>query len=95
MGFLNQVQDPRFGTLLFRHVGRNWPEAFTEEERKRWISHAANRTLNPPGDGKMTWKFFYRSIEEKLESVDTTPREKQLLAELKEYGTALEAKIFG
>ena len=43
----------------------------------------------------MTWKFFYRRIEEKLESVDTTPREKQLLAELKAYGTALEAKIFG
>lgn len=95
MSFLNRVQDPRFGNLLFRHVGRNWPEAFTEEERTRWMSHCANRTLNPPGDGKMTWKFFYRSIEEKLESIDVTPQEKLILAELKEYGMALEAKIFG
>ncbi|OQA39910.1 MAG: Exodeoxyribonuclease I [Spirochaetes bacterium ADurb.Bin315] len=95
MSFLNRVQDPRFGNLLFRHVGRNWPDAFTEEEYTRWMSHCANRTLNPPGDGKMTWKFFYRSIEEKLESIDVTPQEKQILAELKEYGIALEAKIFG
>jgi len=95
MSFLNRVQDPRFCNLLFRHVGRNWPDAFTEEEYTRWMSHCANRTLNPPGDGKMTWKFFYRSIEEKLESIDVTPQEKQILAELKEYGIALEAKIFG
>ncbi|NLZ76807.1 MAG: exodeoxyribonuclease I [Spirochaetales bacterium] len=95
MGFLNRVGDPRFGPLLFRYVGRNWPEAFTEEEQRRWTGHSANRTLNPPGDGKMTWKFFYRSIEEKLESADTTPREKRILADLKEYGTTLEAKIFG
>lgn len=95
MSFLNQVQDSRFSTLLFRQVGRNWPEAFTEEESKRWLNHCANRTLNPPGEGKMTWKFFNRSIDEKLESMDTTPQEKQVLAALKEYGASLEAKLFG
>lgn len=95
MSFSAKVHDSRFGGLLFRHIGRNWPEVFNAEDIARWRSHCANRTLNPPGDGKMNWKYFYRSIDEKLESVETTPQEKQVLASLKEYGKALEQRIFG
>ncbi|MDD3058412.1 MAG: exodeoxyribonuclease I, partial [Sphaerochaeta sp.] len=87
-------EDTRIPTMLFRHVGRNWSEVFTEEQRRKWRSYCANRTLNPPGQVKMNWTFFNRKIEEKLASTDVSAEEKRVLADLKAYSQELEKRIF-
>jgi len=87
-------EDTRIPTMLFRHVGRNWSEVFTEEQRRKWRSYCANRTLNPPGQVKMNWTFFNRKIEEKLASTDVSAEEKRVLADLKAYSQELEQRIF-
>jgi exodeoxyribonuclease-1 len=88
-------EDNRVAPLLFRHVARNWSEVLTDEQKRKWRSFCANRTLNPPGSIKMNWNFFKRKIEEKLASTETSAEEKRVLADLKAYGEELETKIFG
>ncbi len=87
-------EDTRIPTMLFRHVARNWQEALTEEQLRKWRSFCAERTLNPPGTIKMNWNFFKRKIEERLASTETLAQEKLVLADLKTYAEDLEKRIF-
>ena len=87
-------EDRRVADLLFRHVGRNWPEALDGEQMARWKSFCANRLLNPPGTTKMNLAFYTRKIAERLQSVETEASEKKILAELKSYGEELEKRVF-
>ncbi len=87
-------EDRRVKDLLFRQVGRNWPEVLDGEQQLRWKSFCANRLLNPPGAIKMNLAFYTRKIEERLQSVETEAGEKKILSALKEYGSDLEARIF-
>lgn len=88
-------EDNRIPTMLFRHVARNWSEALNEEQKRKWRSFCASRTLNPPGAIKMNWNFFNRKIEEKMASTEISAEEKRVLADLKQYGQELEKRIFG
>ena len=87
-------EDKRVKDLLFRQVGRNWPEVLDSAQAARWKSFCANRLLNPPGSIKMNLSFYTRKIEERLESVETEAGEKKILADLKVYGEELEKRIF-
>lgn len=88
-------EDGRVAPLLFRHVARNWSEVLNDEQKRKWRSFCANRTLNPPGTIKMNWNFFKRKIDEKLASTEISAEEKRVLADLKAYGEELEKRIFG
>ncbi len=89
-----QFEDQRCPQMLWRHVCRNWPEVLTDDEARKWRSFAANRLLNPPGEAPVNLAFFKRKVAEKLESTDTTPKEKIVLSQLKAYGDELVQKLF-
>ena len=86
-------EDDKYHKLLWRQVARNWPEALPEKDRESWRNFCALRLINPPVEGTPTYELYMRSVEEKLESVDTDYRQKEILLKLREYGEELFAKV--
>jgi len=89
-----KFQDKRVFEMLFRHIGRNYPEVLTEEQQRQWKSFCANRILNPPGNIMINWDFFNRKITERMESNETEPKQKLILSKLKDYKDKLALRIF-
>lgn len=89
-----RFDDPRAPEMVWRYVCRSWPETLDEQQKARWKSFAANRILNPPGDIMVTWQFYTRKINEKLQSSDTPAQEKPVLIALKEWGEHIEREVF-
>ena len=85
--------DDKYHKLLWRQVGRNWPEALSEKDRESWKNFCALRLINPPVEGTPTYELYMRNVEEKLESTDTDYRDKEILLRLKEYGEELFDKV--
>ena len=86
-------EDDKYHKLLWRQVGRNWPEALPEKDRESWRNFCALRLINPPVEGTPTYELYMRSIEEKLESVDTDYNAKRILLSLRDYGKELFDKV--
>lgn len=77
-----EFHDLRAHEMLWRYLCRNWPEELQGERLNKWRSFCANRLLNPPGDTIVTLSFFSRTIEEKLQSKETAPEQKEVLTSL-------------
>ena len=86
-------EDDKYHKLLWRQVARNWPEVLSEKDRTSWKNFCALRLINPPVEGTPTYELYMRSVSEKLESVDTDYRDKEILLKLKEYGEELFANV--
>ena len=85
--------DDKYHKLLWRQVARNWPEVLPEKEKKNWKNFCALRLINPPVEGTPTYELYMRSVNEKLESVETDYHDKEILLKLKEYGEELFDKV--
>lgn len=85
--------DPRAYEMLWRYLCRNWPESLDDEQRARWKSFCAQRLLDPPGNTIVNLQFFARKVTERMESKDTAPKEKQVMANLEQWGRALCERI--
>ena len=86
-------EDDKYHKLLWRQVARNWPEVLSEKDKESWKNFCALRLINPPVEGAPTYELYMRSVQEKLESVDTDYKEKEILLRLKEYGEELFDKV--
>ncbi|MFA6934976.1 MAG: exodeoxyribonuclease I [Sphaerochaetaceae bacterium] len=90
-----QFSDYRCDPMLFRHIGRNYPQLLDQKGLEQWMSFCASRLLCPPGNIVNSLAFYERKVEEKLQSNDITPKEKVILEQLSQYGQALKEKVFG
>lgn len=78
--------------MLFRQVARNWPEVLTEKEKQMWKNFCAARLLQPLGKNP-SLDSYQRTVNELLESVDTTGKEKLVLIALREYANNLSDRM--
>ena len=68
-------------------------QPLSEKDRESWRNFCALRLLNPPADKALTYELYMRTIEEKLNSLDTNAKEKMILLRLREYGEELYDRI--
>ena len=80
-----RFEDPRCQQMLWRHVCRNYPRVLDDAEMARWKSFASTRLLCPPGNPINDINFVSRKIEERLADTSLNPKQKEVMAELKEY----------
>lgn len=83
-------EDPRCPQMLWRHVCRSYPTLLDAENLKKWKSFASTRLLCPPGNEINDVNFVERKLDEKLADTNIVPRDKQVLAKLKEYIVSLK-----
>ncbi len=86
-------EDDKYHKLLWRQVARNWPEALPEKDRESWRNFCALRLINPPVEGTPSYELYMRVLREKIESVDTDYRQKEILLKLEAYGRELHDKV--
>ena len=92
--FKNLIFDqPKYHELLFRQVGRNWPQFLTDEQKALWKNFCSSRLLQPLSTG-IDYFTYMRNIEEKLNSKSVTGKEKLILLALKQYGEAIYSYAF-
>ena len=89
-----QFEDPRVPEMLRRFRGRNFPETFSEEEKKRWISFCAGRILMPPAEGDTSdFGEFDKRLETYKKSNQLSACEKIVIKSLCEYRDYLKKEI--
>ncbi len=88
-----RFEDKRVSEMLWRYTCRNYPEALSTEERRKWHNFCASRLLFPPGDVMTSYQFYTRKIKEKVASKETTGQGKLVLKALEEYGEELHRKV--
>lgn len=85
--------DEKYHKLLWRYVARNYPKSLSSEDLVRWKNFCASRLLNPPVQEALSMDKYMRTVEELLNSLETTPQQKKILVQLKEYGEMLESRV--
>jgi exodeoxyribonuclease-1 len=88
-----RLHDSRGQEMLWRYLARNFPEALSEDDRRRWKSFCASRLLTPEPPGAMDIGTYMRDVRNRLSRVDTPARDKVVLKRLLEYGEYLEKTI--
>ncbi len=83
-------EDSRCPQMLWRHVCRSYPTLLDEENLKKWKSFASTRLLCPLGNEINDINFVERKIVEKLKDTSLSPRDKQVLAQLRDYIISLK-----
>ncbi len=83
-------EDSRCPQLLWRHVCRSYPTLLDEENLKKWKSFASTRLLCPLGNEINDINFVERKIVEKLNDTSLSPKDKQVLVQLKDYIISLK-----
>ncbi len=79
--------DERLPELLLRYKAKNYPDSLSEEEKKIWQKHVAERLENGAG-GSPSLKAYFESIR-KFISTHQDKESQFLLEELKLYGESL------
>lgn len=83
-------EDPRCSQMLWRHICRNYPLTLDDQNMARWKSFASARLLSPPGNPINDINFVSRKIEEKLSDNSISPKDKQVLSQLRDYMLSLK-----
>lgn len=85
--------DDKYHKLLWRRVARNYPRKLSEADLEKWRNFCALRLLNPPTPEALSLEKYKRTVDELLNSLDTTGEDKKILIALREYGKKLEEKV--
>jgi exodeoxyribonuclease-1 len=88
-----EFDDKRAHEMLWRYLCRNYSSSLDETQAKRWKSFCAQRLIQPPVNTIVTLQFYARKIEERLNSRETEPKEKELLVKLAEYGQEVANRV--
>jgi len=88
-----QARDSRIPEMLRRYIGRNYPEALDESERKLWKSFCASRILFPPISGAPNLSEYRERLAALRDSSDLDAEKKSIIRALEDYGNWLEKEI--
>ncbi|TFG65133.1 MAG: exodeoxyribonuclease I [Spirochaetales bacterium] len=88
-----RLHDRRGPELLWRYIGRNYPEAFPPAEQAKWKSFCAGRLLTPEAKGAVDFGTFSRDVKNRLSRVDTPAKDKRILKALLDYAKELERTV--
>lgn len=88
-----EMHDIRGPELLWRYIGRNYPEHLSDGDRARWRSFCASRLLTPEPSNALDISTYLRDVRNRLTRVDTPAQDKKILKELLDYGDQLEQEI--
>lgn len=80
--------DDRLHELVWRYRARNYPNSLNAEEQIRWQTHCQQRLQNGAGNAR-TIEAYLTEIDSISTQVDTTPKQQQLLEDLRQYGRQL------
>jgi exodeoxyribonuclease-1 len=86
-------EDPRGPELLRRYLGRNYYDALTEQQKRRWKSFCAQRLLAPELDAALDYGRFRRKVENLLARTDTPAGKKRVLRDLLAYADWLRDHV--
>jgi len=82
-------QDQRISEMLFRYRARNYPETLSSDEMARWNEYRLQRLTDPAFNASMTDRDYVARINERLNSVDITEQQRDILDALLEYRQSL------
>ena len=85
--------DDKYHKLLWRFVARNYPKSMSKEDLAKWKNFCALRLLNPPIQEALSLDKYQRTVDELLNSLETTGEQKKILLQLREYGQLLESRV--
>lgn len=76
--------------MLFRQIGRNYPETLSPDLLKKWKNFCSTRLLAPPVKEALTLDLYKTKIKEELNSIDRDNKEKITLVALRDWGEYVE-----
>lgn len=79
--------------MLFRHVGRNWPQLLDEERKIQWNNFCAARLLSPPGENSISFEYYMRKLDEIINDINVPGNDKVIALDLKNYGAYLAKNL--
>lgn len=85
--------DARGPEMLRRYLARNWPEALSPPERRRWHSQCAGRLLAPEYDGATDIETYRKRLANMMARNDYSARDKTILKDLLDYASWLTENI--
>ena len=77
--------DGRLTELFFRFRARNFPDMLSASDAQKWEDYRHHRLTDKDGGGSIHADAFYELLREKEGRPDLTPRQKEILQELKQY----------
>jgi exodeoxyribonuclease I len=86
-------EDPRIPEMLWRYVGRNYPETMSAMERKKWLSFCAGRILLPKGRRAVDMGTYQKKIDAYLADKELSPKQKRVVTKLSEYAERVKGEI--
>ena len=81
--------DARYRELLLRYKGRHFPQALGEEEVHQW-EELRDQQLNEPAPGRLTLEEYFAELDQ-LEETRVSPRDRDIIAALRDWGDTLVA----
>lgn len=86
--------DSRLPDLLFRYIGRNDPEVFSDEQRSRWNNFCINRLTKPEYNASITREDYYLRLQEiKNNDEFSHDMKDKIMEDLYKYGEMLDNKF--
>lgn len=92
-GLSLHFEDTRIPEMLWRFICRNYPEQFDKEERDKWKSFCASRTLCPPITDAWDFGKAEKKLKQLMENKTLNPGDKVVVKDLSEYIGVLKRKI--
>ncbi len=86
-------EDPRIPEMLWRFIGRNYPESFNSEQRKRWLSFCAGRILFPPSGAGIDLAEFEKKCRKFAQDKNMPPARKATVHALSQWAARLRTTV--
>ncbi len=92
-GLQLSFEDPRIPEMLWRFIGRNYPQCFDEEQRKRWLSFCAGRILFPPAEAGVDLAEFEKKCAKFAQDKTMPPAHKATVHALSRWAEHLRRTV--
>jgi len=86
-------QDGRLEEMLLRYRARNYPASLSEDEQNEWLEHRSAFLNDEHGDGRLSLSAYFSKIESLLSEKTCTPKQREVLNQLIQYGEQLASSL--
>ncbi len=86
-------EDPRIPEMLWRFIGRNYPQSFDSVQHKRWLSFCAGRILFPPAGAGIDLAEFEKKCAKFAQDKDMPPGRKATVHALAQWAAHLRKTV--